>query len=338
MTVDLHTGAVRAPDPLDYMTKITAVAAAPEGTAAPMWAAFLHRVTGGDQDLQDYLQRAAGYWLTGSVKEHVMFFLYGTGANGKSVFVNTLVEIWNDYALAIGTEMLMVSSNDRHPTEVARLRGVRLAVGSEVEIGRTWAEAKIKALTGGDKISARFMRQDFFEFEPQFKLVIVGNHKPSLRGVDEAIRRRLLLIPFTVTIPAAERDHDLSDKLRAEWPAILRWAIGGCLMWQREGLNPPAAVLAATETYLASEDIFELWRDECTTADANAWESTADLRASWKAWAERAGEFVGTQKRFGQTLQDRGLLPQRQGGSGARGYTGARIERPDYTEDRRYGS
>jgi putative DNA primase/helicase len=243
-----------------------------------------------------------------------------------------------DYALTIGTEMLMVSTSDRHPTEVARLRGVRLAVGSEIEIGKTWAESKIKALTGGDRLQGRYMRQDFFEFVPQFKLMIVGNHKPSLRGVDEAIRRRLHLIPFTVTIPPEERDPELSQKLTAEWPAILRWAIDGCLEWQSQGLNPPKAVRDATATYLASEDTFELWRDACTTPDPNAGESSADLWRSWKAWAENAGEFVGKQKSFSLTLEERGFSPARQGAVGSRGYYGARLNRPDYTEDRRYGS
>jgi putative DNA primase/helicase len=233
--------------------------------------------------------------------------------------------------------MLMTSNADRHPTEIARLRGVRLAVGSEVEVGRTWAESKIKAMTGGDRLQGRFMRQDFFEFDPAFKLVVIGNHKPSLRGVDEAIQRRLHLIPFTVTIPAEERDPALPDKLKAEWPAILRWALDGCLMWRRDRLSPPAPVRNATADYLAGEDTFELWRDACTVVDVNAWESGDELWGSWKRWAENAGEFVGSQKRFSQTLRERGFVPARQPGTGRKGYRGARLSRPDYTEDRRYG-
>jgi putative DNA primase/helicase len=297
MTVNLHTGLERDANPLDYMTKQATVGPAEPEAQAPLWSAFLARVTGDDLELQRYLQRVAGYCLTGLVSEHALFFLYGTGANGKSVFVNTLVEIWGDYAITIGTEMLMVSNADRHPTEIARLRGVRLAVGNEIEVGRTWAESRIKMLTGGDRLQGRFMRQDIFEFDPHFKLVIVGNHKPSLRNVDEAIRRRLHLIPFTVTIPSDERDPDLSTKLRAEWPAILRWAIEGCLAWQREGLNPPPAVLLATDTYLAGEDTFQRWRDACTTSDPNAWQSSGDLSKSWKQWAEHTGEYVGNRRR-----------------------------------------
>ena len=330
MTCDLRTGSLRQPDPLDYITKEVAVSPAPPGTTAPLWASFLATVTAGDQDLQDYLQRVAGYCLTGDVSAHALFFFYGTGGNGKSVFVNTLVGIWKDYAVTFPTEMLMVSNVDRHPTEIARLRGVRLAVGGEIEIGRTWAESKIKALTGGDTLQGRFMRQDFFEFRPQFKLLIMGNHKPSLRGVDEAIRRRLHLVPFTVTIPPERRDLQLEEKLVAEWPAILRWAIDGCLAWQRGGLKPPKAVLAATEGYLAGEDTFELWRGDCTTADPRAFELSADLWQSWKRWADAAGEFVGSQKRFSQTLEDHGFVPGRDGTkANKRGYRGAWLKREE---------
>jgi putative DNA primase/helicase len=181
------------------------------------------------------------------------------------------------------------------------------------------------------------MRQDFFEFDPQFKLMIVGNNKPSLRGVDEAIRRRLHLIPFTVTIPPQNRDPDLLAKLVPERPAILRWAIDGCLEWQRMGLNPPPSVREATDSYLAAEDTFELWREECTTPDAQAWESSGDLWASWKAWAERTGEFVGRQRQFSDKLAEHGLKPERQGKGRTRGYIGARLNRHDYTDDPRYG-
>jgi putative DNA primase/helicase len=336
--IDLHTGARRPPSPTDYITKLVAVAPAPPGTPAPQWAAFLARITDRNLALQEYLQRVAGYCLTGSVREHALFFLYGTGANGKSVFVNTLIGILADYAVTISTDMLMVSQSDRHPTEIARLRGARLVVGNEVEAGRTWAESKIKSLTGGDRLQGRYMRQDFFEFDPQFKLMVIGNNKPSLRGVDEAIRRRLHLIPFTVTIPPSERDPQLYEKLKAEWPAILRWAIDGCLRWQREGLNPPEIVQAATITYLDAEDTFERWRDDCTDDDRSTWESSADLWASWKKWAETAGEFVGKQRNFSNKLEEHGLIPERQPGTGARGYRGLRLKRQDYTEDRRYGS
>jgi putative DNA primase/helicase len=191
----------------------------------------------------------------------------------------------------------------------------------ETEEGRRWAESKIKALTGGDRISARFMRQDFFEFIPQFKLVIAGNHKPGLRGVDEAIRRRMNLVPFTVTIPAEERDEQLPEKLAAEWPAILNWMIQGCLEWQRNGLAQPEAVRAATEAYLDAEDSIALWLAECCeSAGTFDWVSSGVLWKSWKEWAETAGENPGSQKRLTQVLRDRGFVDKRQPGTGRAGF------------------
>ena len=191
----------------------------------------------------------------------------------------------------------------------------------ETEEGRRWAESKIKALTGGDKISARFMRQDFFEFVPNFKLVIAGNHKPGLRSVDEAIRRRLHLIPFSVTILPAERDLDLAEKLKAEWPGILAWMIDGCLKWQATGLQPPAAVTDATAAYLAAEDATGAWMDECCERDPSAWAANSTLFASWTVWAAKAGEPIGSQKRFVQSLEARGLEPRRE--KSIRGFRGS---------------
>ena len=169
--------------------------------ACPRWQRFLDQVTAGDQDLQRFLRRIAGYGLTGSTREHALFFFYGTGANGKGTFLNTLTAILGDYAKVAGMDTFTESHTDRHPTELAMLRGARIVAAQETEEGRRWAESRIKALTGGDPITARFMRQDFFTYTPQFKLLIAGNHKPGLRNIDEAIRRRFHLLPFTVRIP-----------------------------------------------------------------------------------------------------------------------------------------
>jgi putative DNA primase/helicase len=310
MTINLRTGQCYPHRPEDYCTKIAA--ADPENAGeCPLWHAFLHRVTDEDLLLQHYLQRVAGYCMTGSTREHVMFFLYGTGANGKGIFLNTLRAIWNDYAAVAPIEMFCETRNERHPTELAFLRGVRLVVAQETERNQRWAESKVKTLTGGDPITARYMRQDFFTFTPQFKLMIAGNHKPSLRGVDEAIRRRMHLIPFTVTIPEAERDTELFDKLRAEWDAILAWAVEGCLEWQRTGLNPPPAVRNATDNYLAEEDTVGKWIDESCALDPIYSARSSELYASWKKWAKTAGEHAGSQKRLSQALIDRGFQPRR---------------------------
>ncbi len=197
----------------------------------------------------------------------------------------------------------------------------------ETEEGRRWAESRIKTLTGGDKISARFMRQDFFEFVPQFKLLIAGNHKPGLRSVDEAISRRFHLIPFTVTIPPQERDPNLAVELKAEWPGISQWMIDGCLAWQQHGLCPPPAVVEATAAYLEAEDALSAWIDECCTRDADAWTASNTLFSSWKAWAERAGEFVGSSKRFAQNLETRGFHPHRK--TNGRGFQGLVVNPQD---------
>jgi putative DNA primase/helicase len=289
--------------PDDFITKITAVA--PSG-GCRLWMAFLERITGGDKQLQLYLQRMAGYMLTGDTSEHALFFGYGTGANGKGVFVNTISGVMGDYATTAPMETFIASNVDRHPTELAGLRGARLVTAQETEEGRRWAEAKIKALTGGDRISARFMRQDYFEFTPQFKLLIIGNHKPSLRNVDEAMRRRMNLIPFTVTIPEGERDEKLPEKLRAEWPGILQWMIDGCAEWQGEGLAKPEAVQKATDDYLAAEDAIAEWITECCMTGNNNTDAASTLFKSWSRWARDAGEFGGSQKRFSQSLEDRG--------------------------------
>ena len=204
--VDLETATILPHDPLAYHTKITAVA---PGGDCPLWRDFLARITDSDDDLQAYLQRSAGYALTGSIREHVLQFGYGTGANGKGTYLNSLAGIMGDYACTAPMETFAATSGERHPTDLAMLRGARLVTAQETEQGRRWAEAKIKALTGGDPISARFMRQDFFTFKPQFKLFIAGNHRPGLSGVDEAIRRRMHLVPFNVTIPEEDRDLEL---------------------------------------------------------------------------------------------------------------------------------
>ena len=302
--VNLRTGDTLAHDPARYITKITAVA---HGGECPLWRRFLDEITTGNAELQGFLQRVVGYALTGSTREHALFFAYGTGGNGKGIFLNTVSAILADYAKTAPMETFTATQNDRHPTELAGLMGARLVTAQETESGKRWAESKIKSMTGGDPISARFMRQDFFEFTPQFKLLIAGNHKPGLRGVDEAIRRRFHLIPFTVTIPPEERDKDLAEKLKPEWGGILRWMIEGCLEWQRVGLAPPAIVRDATEAYLAAEDAIAQWLDECCCHDPAYAERSSVLFANWKSWAEQAGEFAGSQKRFSQALEDRGL-------------------------------
>lgn len=316
---NLHTGELKPHARSYYLTKITA--ATPQG-AAPTWLRFLADITGGDDELQRYLARMAGYALTGVTTEHALFFLYGTGANGKSVFLNTLAAVMGDYAVSAPIDTFLENKNEKHPTDLAGLRGARLVTSIEVEKGKRWAEAKIKSLTGGDKIAARFMRQDFFEYKPQFKLIIAGNNKPAIRDVDEAMRRRLHLVPFTVTIPPEKRDQTLSERLLAEKDGILRWMLDGCLEWQKTGLKPPASVVSATEEYLESEDAIGRWiEDECVH-DINAEGTTDELFASWQLWAEKAGEYVGNKRRFSDDLDKRGFIRRRSGHARCRAFRG----------------
>jgi len=316
--VDLRTGVLRPAARDDYATKITA--AAPSRNGCPLWLRFLSQVTAGDVELQRFLQRMCGYALTGLTTEHALFFLYGTGANGKSVFINTISGPLDEYAKCAPIETFIASSSEHHPTDIAGLQGARLVTSVETEDGRRWAESRLKALTGGDRIAARYMRQDFFEYVPVFKLLVAGNHKPGLRTVDEAMRRRFNLVPFTVTIPAGERDAQLAEKLRSEWGGILQWAIEGCLAWQSEGLNAPAAVRDATEAYLSAEDRLALWLDECCVLNERCWTAASALFASWRAWTEKNHEDTGSQKRFSENLESRGFRPQRT--RSARGFLG----------------
>jgi P4 family phage/plasmid primase-like protien len=310
-TVDLRSGEQRRHQREDYVTKSTGMRLAGESEPCPQWLRFLDRITGRDTELQAFLQRMTGYCLTGSVREHALFFLYGTDANGKSVFLSTVAAVLGEYGKTAPISTFMATGNEQHPTDLAGLRGARLVTAIETEDGRRWAESKAKALTGGDKIAARFMRQDFFEFAPQFKLLIAGNHRPGLRSVDEAIRRRLHLIPFNITIPAAKRDNQLTEKLRVEWPAILRWTVKGCLEWQRHGLNPPAAVLDATSKYLAAEDRFGIWlQDRCEVGRQYS-APVGELFRSWVTWCESAEEKPGSQKRFSETCTPEGSVQAR---------------------------
>ena len=322
--VDLKTGRKRPNERADRMTKITT--ATPAGDC-PQWRAFLSDITGGNVELQTYLQRMVGYCLTGVTSAHALFFLYGTGANGKSVFANVISTILGDYATSASMDTFVETRGDRHPTDLAGLRGARFVTAIETEQGRRLNESKVKAITGGDKISARFMRQDFFEYTPQFKPVIVGNHKPAIRNIDEAMKRRMHMIPFTVTIPPERRDSRLTEKLLAERDGILAWAVAGCLAWQREGLKPPASVVSATEEYFEAEDALGRWLDERCVRAPNAKSLTAELFTDWKQWAEAAGEFIGAQRRFSDLLITRGIEKWRNG-MGVRGFQGIGLKHP----------
>jgi putative DNA primase/helicase len=322
--VDLHTGKMREHRVTDYMTMIAS--ASPEGDC-PRWKAFMHQITNGDEELQRYLQRISGYALTGDTREQELFFNYGTGNNGKSVFVLVVSSILNDYHTSASIETFTVSKYERHPTELAKLRGKRLVTAAETEEGRRWSEARIKELTGGDQIDARYMRQDFFSYYPQFKLMFSGNHVPTLRVVNKAITRRFNRIPFTWTIPTDQINKNLAAELKQEAPGILNWMIEGCLEWQRmDDLCPPKAVTDATDSYLESQDVIGEWLEECCERDAHGWVSSTDLFNSWKPWAEARQEWVGSVKSLSSSLEDRGLRYCRNKEQTRHGFAGWRLK------------
>lgn len=323
-TVNLYTGELRAADRGDMITKQTAVAPSEVGDFPERWLLFLKEIFDGDQITIDFMQRAAGYALTGMTNEHKMLFLYGTGRNGKSVFLNTLSWLWGDYARKAAAETFLNSQVERHSTDVAGLRGARLVMGSELPRGKTWDESVIKDLTGGDKMSARFMRQDFFDFTPQLTLMIAGNTQPSFRGVDEAIRSRVVMVPFSVTIPAHKRDTGLMDALKAEGPQILRWCIEGAKMWQIRGLDVPDRIKAASEEYFSSEDTVGQFLEAETEEVNGHFEKSADLHKRFTQWVEAQGLAAWTQNTLIKELRCRGFTDARTGTS--RGLKGLRLK------------
>jgi putative DNA primase/helicase len=309
--VDLQTGQHRGPIQSDGITKSTSILALDCG--CPRWLQFLSETTGDDTDLIRFLQQWCGYCLTGITREHALVFVYGPGGNGKSVFLNVITGIMGDYATTAPMDTFTAAHGDRHSTDLAMLRGARLVTASETEDGRPWAEARIKQLTGGDKISARFMRQNFFQFKPQFKLMIVGNHKPVLHNVDDAARRRFNIVPFM--LKPERPDRDLEAALLTEAGGILQWMIEGCSDWQKNGgLERPASVQAATEAYFSDQDLFGQWLEDCCdlrTGDPHFWDKSADLFDSWTDYAHKAGDTPGNKKTFGQAMHRRGFEPHR---------------------------
>lgn len=278
----------------------------------PVWLAFLDRVMRSDAAMIEFLQRAVGYTLTGLNVEHCVFFLYGSGANGKTTFLNILRLLLGQYARATETETWMAKRERGVPEDLAALRGIRLAVAAEGEDGQRLSEARIKRCTGGDAIEARKLYGERFNFVPVFKLWFASNHKPQVLSDDDAIWRRIRMVPFTATIPENERDRTLPQRLEAELPGILNWALRGCLMWQYDRvLVSPEQVKAATQTYRDEQDRVGTFLDECCVTDAKANTGASEAYAAYVGWCDRNGHKPFSNSRFRDKLEERGFSRKR---------------------------
>jgi putative DNA primase/helicase len=306
-TVDLRTGELRPHRRADLITKIVPLYL-DRKAECPTWLQFLDRVFRGDVELIEFIQRAVGYSLTGSTQEQVLFLLHGTGANGKSTFLEIVRALLGDYAQQADFTTFLHRERESGPrNDLARLMGARFVAAAEVEDGRRLSEVVVKQVTGGDTITARFLHQEHFEFKPALKLWLAANHKPTVRGTDNGIWRRIRLVPFEVTIPADEQDKDLASKLQAELPGIFAWAVRGCRQWHEQGLGCPEVVQAATELYKGEMDILGLFLDESCVLSPQAEIASRALYDAYTPWCEESGERPMSQRNLARRLQERGL-------------------------------
>nr|DAV57538.1 MAG TPA: dsDNA helicase [Caudoviricetes sp.] len=302
--INLKNGDVKAHNPEYYFTKITSVDCA-EVADCPRWLAFLDDIFAGDKDLIRYIQKAVGYSLTGSTAEQCAFFLYGTGRNGKSTFIDVIRDVFGDYAANIQPETIMVKSsqNSAINSDIARLKGARLVTSVEPNEGVRLNEGLLKQLTGDDTVTARKLYSEEFEFKPEFKLWMATNHKPIIRGTDTGIWRRIHMIPFNVQIPEDKVDKNLTHKLKAEMTGIFKWCIDGCLMWQREGLQMPAAVLKSVREYRREMDVISAFIEDKCTLEGTVQAST--LYAAYVSWADSNNEYCMSNTKFSTELAKR---------------------------------
>lgn len=306
-TIELRTGELREHHRQELITKMAPVTYDPNSKCG-LWEAFLWRVTGQSEPLCEYLKRFVGYLLTGETNEQVLHFLYGMGANGKSVFVEIVSALLGDYAVIASPDLIMLKRHGGIPNDVACLRGARAVFMNETTQGAKFNEAKLKDLTGGDTLQARFLHREFFNFSPTHKLAIRGNHKPEILGTDDGIWRRLRLVPFTVSIPPEEQDRDLLTKLRAELPGVLKWAVDGCLDWQRTGLLPPDCILDAVKQYRAEADTLGRFIDECCDQRNLGRVSSSVFFGAYQKFCESDGERWISSKDLPGEMQRRGFI------------------------------
>lgn len=318
-------GPFRLHDRHDLITNLAPVEF--DGSAdCPLWERFVARVVDDDEELYRYMRRLVGYLLVGDASEQCLQFLYGVGANGKSVFCEVLLRLMGDYAITVSPDLVMLRRHAVIPNDIARLRGKRVAFMNETSQGARFDEAKLKDLTGGDTLTGRFLHQEFFDFAPTHRLVIRGNHKPVISGTDDGIWRRLRLIPFAVQIPPGEQDRQLATKLYGELSGILNWAISGCLEWQRDGLAPPPAVTAAVESYREESDTLGRFIAEHCDVRRLAQVKSSVLFGRYQEFAQSTGERWMPAKDLPQEMVRRGFQWKRTKAGGL--YEGLELANP----------
>lgn len=333
-TLDLATGDLTPHDRAHRITKYVDIPYDFEAVC-PTWMQFLNRVMAERSELIDYLRRAVGYSLTGHTREHCLFMLYGTGANGKSTFTETLCDVLGEYGMRTQFSTWTASERGEATHEIAALAGARFVVSNEAESSARLAEGLVKQATGGDRMRGCFKYQNSFEFVPSLKLWVALNHKPTIRDTDEGIWRRIRLVPFEVTIPPEERDPTLREKLRSELPGILAWAVRGAFEWYHSGLSDPDVVVEATREYRADQDMLGEWIDDCLTVSDSSSETSAALYKSYKAWCEKNGFRCVTSKKLGMMLKDRGFA-QSSGHSRGRMWKGLQVNRDAWDASERF--
>jgi putative DNA primase/helicase len=306
-TIDLKTGTLLPHRREDLITKISPVEYLPD-SPCPLLEKFLWRIMDGNQDLITYLQRAVGYSLTADVSEQCLFFLHGAGCNGKSTFLKIILWMMGDYGLQTVSDLLLAKNSEAHPTERADLFQMRFATTIETEEGKKMAESLMKQLTGGDRLRARKCFKDFFEFDQTWKLWLAANHKPTVRGTDLAVWRRIKLTPFTVTITDQEKDKNLDAKLKKELPGILAWSVRGCIDWQKTGLQEPEEVKQATDSYRAEQDTIGKFIDECCFVNPEVRYRNGDM---FDAYQKFSGDKQMTEPAFNDRLRARGFESKR---------------------------
>jgi putative DNA primase/helicase len=308
-TLDLRTGELRPHDPADLLTKM-AGASVDDSAPGGAFSGFLARVQP-DPDMRGYLARLVGHALEGATVEHILPIFHGDGANGKGTFISAVLAALGDYADAADPELLNARTFDAHPTGVADLFGLRLAVLHESDAGRRLAEGTVKRLTGGDRLKARRMREDFWHFDPSHTFVMLTNHKPVVSGQDEGIWRRLRLVPWDVVVPPEERDERLGDRLRLESDFVLTWLVNGYREWREHGLAEPEHVTAATAAYRADSDALGRFIEHRCLLGPNFHVRSSELYAAWAKWCADEGVEAGKNKGFTETLQKRGYDTRR---------------------------